>query len=72
VFRLWWVGEASWRQNRVHLLLVVFSFVLLATARSAGTILCSALVAGCLLIRIVVWEYSRTGTRLALRRVMRR
>jgi hypothetical protein len=68
VFRLWWAGESVWRHNRLHVFVAAVSLLSLTVGRSFGTIAVAAVAVGSLLVRIVVWDLSRTGSRLALRR----
>ena len=71
VFKLWFAGEAGWRHNRVHLLFAAISLVLVVASPSLGALITALVVVGSLLLRIALWEFHRTGTRLGLRRVSR-
>ncbi len=71
VFGLWWAGESAWRHNRLHVFIAAVSLLSLTAGQSFGTIAVAALAVGSLLVRIVAWDLSRTGSRLALRRELR-
>ena len=71
VFGLWFTGEAGWRHNRVHLLFAAISLLLVAATPSVGALITALVVVGSLLLRVILWEWRRTGTPLELRRVSR-
>jgi hypothetical protein len=72
MFRLWFVGEAGWRHNRVHLFLAAISVVLALTAQSVGAVVTAVVIAGSLWLRIVMWDRARTGATVEVRRVVRK
>lgn len=59
MLRLWFTEEMRWRQNRLHLILVlIFDVLALATwSLPAGII--GALLTGCLVFRIWRWNSRR-------------
>lgn len=59
MFKLWWAGEAGWRQNRAHLLIAAISLLLLVSVQSAFSAVFALAIVGSLLLRIVVWNFSR-------------
>lgn len=72
VFRVWWIGEAGWRQNRLHLLLAAISVVLAFATMSVGAVVTATVIVGALLGRIMLWDRARTATPILLRRSGRR
>jgi hypothetical protein len=72
MFRLWFVGEASWVHNRVHLVFAALSLVLLIGAGTVHAAILSAVVVGTLLVRILWWDNSRRGLPIFARIATRR
>ena len=71
MFKLWFVGEAGWRHNRLNLFFAAISLMLAVVSPSSGSLVIALVVVGSLLFRIALWELRRTGTRLELSRVSR-
>jgi hypothetical protein len=71
MFKAWFVAEAGWRHNRLHLILAAIAVVMLVSARDIGGMLIAFAIIGSLVARIYLWDLRRTESRLVLLRVPR-
>jgi len=71
MFKAWFVAEAGWRHNRLHLVLAAIAVVQLFAFADLGASLVATAVVGSLVVRIFLWEQRRTASRLIPLRVPR-
>jgi hypothetical protein len=71
MFKAWFVAEAGWRHNRLHLILAALAVVQLVALGGLASVLFAFLVIGSLVGRIYLWDLRRTESRLVLLRVPR-
>jgi hypothetical protein len=71
MFKAWFVAEAGWRHNRLHLILAAIAVLMLVSASDLAMVLIALTVVGSLVARIFLWDLHRTESRLVLLRVPR-
>jgi hypothetical protein len=71
VFKAWFVTEAGWRHNRIHLFLAAVALVLVFAQPNIATLIVATVMIGSLMLRVYLWDLRRTDTRLALQRIPR-
>lgn len=55
----WFATEASWRHNRLHLVLVSIALVLLIANPQIPSAIFATMIVGTLLIRVYLWDLRR-------------
>jgi hypothetical protein len=71
MFKAWFVAEAGWRHNRLHLILAAFAVLQAVAFPHLLPILIATAVIGSLVSRIYLWDQRRTASRLIPLRVPR-
>jgi hypothetical protein len=71
MFKAWFVAEAGWRHNRLHLILAAVAVVQVFAFPHLLPVLFAVAVLGSLLARIILWDQQRTASRLIPLRVPR-
>ena len=71
MFKAWFVAEAGWRHNRLHLILAAIAVVQLLVAPSLASAIIAIAVVGSLVARIQRWNLRRMESRLIPLRVPR-
>jgi hypothetical protein len=70
VLKAWFVTEAAWRHNRIHLFLAAVAIVQLVAFDLRSVVIATVVVGG-LMLRVYLWDLRRTDSRLALLRIPR-
>ena len=71
MLKAWFVTEAGWRHNRIHLFLAAVALVLVVAQPNVATLIVATVMIGSLMLRVYLWDLRRTDTRLALQRIPR-
>jgi hypothetical protein len=71
VLKAWFVTEAAWRHNRLHLFLAAVALVQVVAFHDLPSLVIATVVVGGLMLRVYLWDLRRTDSRLALRRIPR-